>query len=192
MLLSQLLQKTFYTNKTPRGVIVGVGFSLKNCVIKQLLCALQPPTDPTSRKTDFAVNVSAISAVADRISLSHLRPVLPKAQAKLFFDLPVYSHDGVFLGNLIDGETENFTLTRLFTDRNHVFSPSSIAVCRDGIFLRKEVPYPLGQRVPSPLLSQLQTEETSVTRPLLRRAMHQGSLVKLTLSLPPFALLSDS
>ncbi len=191
MLLSQLLQKTLYTNKTPRGVSVGVGVSLKTCVIKQLLCASQAPTAKPSRKTDFAVNVSAISAVADGISLTHIRPVLPKAQAKLFLDLPVYSHDGVFLGNLIDGEMENLTLTRLITDRNHAFPPSSITTCRDAIFLRKETPYPLGQRVPSPLLSQLQTEERSVTKQLLRRAVHQGALVKLTLSLPPFTLLSD-
>lgn len=191
MRLSQLLNKNLYTNKTPRGISVGVAFSLKNCVVKQLLCSSQPPTDKSPRKSDFAINVSAISAVSDGISLTHIRPTLPKPQAKLFLNLPVYSYDGVFLGNLIDGEMENFILIRLFTDRNEAFPPSSISVCRDAIFLRKETPYPLGQRVPSPLLSQLQTEEKSVTKPLLRRAMHQGALVKLTLSLPPFAPFSD-
>ncbi|MBQ8343082.1 MAG: hypothetical protein IJY21_03125 [Clostridia bacterium] len=191
MLLSQLLQKTLYTGETPRGVTVSIGFSLKTHAIKHLLCALQEPPTAQPQNPDFAVNVSSISAVADGISLTRIRPVLPKAQTKLFLYLPVYSHDGVFLGKLTDGEIHNFVLTRLFTDRGNAFSPSSIAVCRDAIFLRKEQPYPLGQRVPSPLLSQLQSDETSVTKPLLRRAVQQGTLVKLTLSLPPFALLSD-
>ena len=123
MRLSQLLNKNLYTNKTPRGISVGVAFSLKNCVVKQLLCSSQPPTGKSPRKSDFAINVSAISAVSDGISLTHIRPTLPKPQAKLFLNLPVYSYDGVFLGNLIDGEMENFILIRLFTDRNEAFPP---------------------------------------------------------------------
>ena len=189
MLLSQLFQKIIYTDETPCALVVGVGFSLKNYTIKHLLCSTQIKKDKDMHLHDFAVNVSAISSVADGISLPRLRPVLPQSAAKLFPNLPVYSHNGTFLGNLTDGEITNYTITSLSTDSNHLFQPSSIAICKDAVFLRKEQPYPLGQRVPSPLLSQLQCSETSVTKPLLRRALRQGALVKLTLSLPPFDVL---
>ena len=191
MLLSQLIHKTIYTGKTPRGITVGVSFSTKTYAIKRLLCSTKIVA-PYTKTPDFAVNVSAISAVADGISLTHVRPVLPQKHATLFLALPVYSHDGTFLGSLTDGDIENFTLVRLYTDRSNAFSPSSIAVCRDAIFLRKEQPYPLGQRVPSPLLSQLNTEDRSVTKSLLRRALQRGKLIKLTLSLPPFSGASTS
>ncbi len=191
MLLSQLFQKRIYTGETPRGVIVGVDFSMKNYTIKHLLCSAQERSPNQRQSPDFAVNVSSVTAVSDKISLARIRPALPKTQAKLFPELPVYSHDGVFLGKLKDGEMDGFTLVQLFTDLGSAFPPSSIAVCRDAIFLRKQLPYPLGQRVPSPLLSKLQTEETLITKPLLRRALQQGALIKLTLSLPPFALLSE-
>ncbi|MBE5747296.1 MAG: hypothetical protein E7352_03860 [Clostridiales bacterium] len=142
------------------------------------------------QRVDFAVNVTAISAVADQVSLTHVRPALPKTQTKLFLNLPVYSHDGAYLGKLFDGEIENFVLLRLTTDLGYTFPSSSITACRDAIFLRKPQPYPLGQRVPSSMLSQLQSEKASVTKPLLDRALRQGALIKLTLSLPPFSLLS--
>lgn len=191
MLLTQLLHKTLCTGDTPRGTTVGVGFSLKTHAVKYLLCSLQRTLTRQPQAPDFAVNVSAISAVADVVSLTRIRPVLPNARNKLFLSLPVYSHDGVFLGNLADGELRDFRLIRLFTDRGDTFSPSSVAVCRDAVFLRREQPYPLGQRIPSPLLPELQSDKTAVTKPLLRRAAKQGTLIKLTLSLPPFALLSE-
>ena len=191
MFLSQLFSKKIFTGETERGNVVGVGFSLKNCAIKHLICSTQTPCKNQPPQTNFAVNVSSISAVADKICLTRIRPIIPKTQTALFPHLPVYSHDGIFLGNLTDGKIKDFVLVQLYTDKNYAFPPSSIAVCHDAIFLRKEKPYPLGQRIPSPILSQLLGEKTSVTKPLLQRALRQGTLVKLTLSLPPFALLSD-
>ena len=190
MLLSQLFQKTIYTDDTPRGIIVGVDFSLKNYAIKHLLCSTQKNANLQPSRSDFALNISSVSAISDKISLSHIRPVLPKTQAKLFPSIPVYSHDGRFLGALKDGETDGFTVIELITDLGNTFPPSAISVCHDAIILRKKAPYPLGQRVPSPMLSQLKTEETLISKSLLRRALQQGALIKLTLSLPPFALLS--
>lgn len=186
MLLSQLIQKRIYVGETPRAVIVGVGFSLKNYTIKELLCASTERAKIT-QTPDFALNAASLPA-GDKISLPRLRPVLPKAPAKLFFSLPVYSHDGAFLGTLTDAETEKLVLTRLYTDQGNAFPPSAIAVCRDAIFLRKDSPYPLGQRVPSPMLSQLDSDSKAVTKPLLRQAIRQGTLVKLTLSLAPFSV----
>ena len=191
MLLSQLFFKTITTDETTRGKVVGIGFSLKSGKIKHLLCSTQSQPQIDLPRTDFAVNTSAITAVADKISLSRIRPIIPKTKTALFPHLPVYSQNGIFLGNLSDGKIKDFVLVQLCTDKNYAFPTSSIAVCHDAIFLRKEKPYPLGQRIPSPMLSQLQGEKTSVTKPLLQRALRQGTLVKLTLSLPPFALLSD-
>ncbi|MBQ4053886.1 MAG: hypothetical protein IJD33_06065 [Clostridia bacterium] len=191
MLLSQLFQKRIYTGETPRGIIVGVDFSLRNYTIKHLLCCTQKTASDQTQHPDFAVNVSCVSAVADKVSLTRIRPALPKTQAKLFPALPVYSHDGTFLGKLTDGETDGFTVIELTTDQGNAFPPSAISVCRDAIILHKKSPYPLGQRVPSPMLSQLQTGETFITKTLLRQALQRGALIKLTLSLSPFDLLSE-
>lgn len=190
MLLSQLLHKRVFVGKTPRGTIAGITFSLKNYAVKHLLCSLRDTFLPPLQCYDFAINFPAVNFTGD-ITLKKLHPVLPRAQAKLFLGLPVYTHDGIFLGELADGEWRDFTLTRLTTDKHHEFAPSDIAVCRDALFLRKKHPFPLGQRVPSPLLSSLRTAESTVTKPLLRRAIQQGALIKLTLSLPPFVLSSD-
>ena len=192
MFLSQLLFKTIYTGKTPRGITVGIGFSRKNHAINHLLCALHTPNPKETPTVDFTVNTSSVLAINDGISLRRIHPVLPKTQTKLFPNLPVYSNDGVFLGNIIDGEVQNFVLHRLFTDLGNDFSPEEIHACRDAIFLRKSQPYPLGQRIPSLLAPKLQSNEKSVTKPLLRRALQKGALIKLTLSLPPFALFSNT
>ena len=113
MLLSQIFLKTISTGDTARGSVVGVVFSLKTGAIKHLLCSTRTPFQNHLPRSDFAVNISSISAIADKISLARLRPIIPKTQTALFPNLPIYSQNGVFLGNLTDGKINNFILTQI-------------------------------------------------------------------------------
>ena len=184
MFLSHLVNKEIYTGKTPRGVCLGVGISLKNQAVKYLLCANAP-----NARAQFAVPVSAVERVAETIQLSRLRPVLPKNCVCLFPDIPIYAYDGTFLGNVVDLEMTEFVATVLYTDGNEDFPASAIAACADAVLLKKEQPYPLGQRIPAPFLP-LFTDKADgvVSKPLLRSAIRKNTLIKLTLSLPPFSL----
>ena len=184
MKLSDLCEKSIYTNKAFQGICRGVGLSLKSHAVRYLLCA----STPTQMGTDFSVGVNAVTEVNERILLSRLRPASPKGCAKIAIGLPVYSFEGGFLGTVTDLDICDFTATTLYTDRGDSFPITSIFACSDAVILRKEQPYPLGQRIPAPLLS-LVTEKSDgvVTKPILRTAIEKGSLVKLTLSLPPFS-----
>jgi sporulation protein YlmC with PRC-barrel domain len=184
MKLSDLCEKSIYTNKAFQGICRGVGLSLKSHAVRYLLCA----STPTQMGTDFSVGVNAVTEVNERILLSRLRPASPKGCAKIAIGLPVYSFEGGFLGMVTDLDLFDFTATTLYTDRGDSFPITSIFACSDAVILRKEQPYPLGQRIPAPLLS-LVTDKSDgvVTKPILRTAIEKGSLVKLTLALPPFS-----
>lgn len=185
MLLSDLIGKPVVVAATARGVCLGVGISLKNYAVKYLLCSSAPNRD----KVDFCVNVSAVEKIGDALFLHRLRPVFPKNCAQITKNLPVFSYDGSFLGSLLDLEIQNFTTTRLITSKK-VFPITALAACSDAVILRKEQPFPLGQRVPAPLVSSFSDKkEQLVTKPLLRAAIEKRALVKLTLSLPPFNVL---
>ncbi|MBQ9714426.1 MAG: hypothetical protein IJV83_03800 [Clostridia bacterium] len=181
MLLSELVRSPIRAGENYRGICLGVGISLKNYSIKYLLCATQADGKP-----DFAVKFSAISSIQNGIRLSALRPVQPNACVKIFFDLPVYTHDGIYLGVIADGELQGYSLTRFITDRKIEFSPADIACARDALLLRKKQAFPLGQRIPAPLLSLFKSRDNIVTKSVLKQAAQQGELIKLTLSLPPF------
>ena len=183
MFLSTLTGKTLYLNKIPRGVVKGVGVSLKNHAVKHLLCG-----NPHSARTHFALPISAIVSIDENVHLSRLRPVLPKNCACLFIGLPVYAYNGGYLGKITELEINNFVATLLHTDTGLEFPVSAIAACSDAVLLKKEQPYPLGQRIPAPFISLLSAKQDGViTKPVLRAAMQKNSLVKLTLALPPFA-----
>ena len=184
MFLSQLVNKEIWVGETARGVCQGIGISLKTQGVKYLLCS----SSPTSR-AQFAVPVSSVKYVGERIILSRLRPVFPKSCACLFLHLPVYAYDGTFMGEVLDVEIEEFIALTMFTGGNEDYPVSAISACADAVLLKKELPFPLGQRIPAPVLSHL-TGKTDglVTRPLLRAAIQKNALVALTLSLPPFDL----
>ena len=184
MKLSDLCEKSIYTNKAFQGICRGVGLSLKSHAVRYLLCA----STPTQMGTDFSVGVNSVTEVNERILLSRLRPASPKGCAKIAIGLPVYSFEGGFLGTVTDLDICDFTATTLYTDRGDSFPITSIFACSDAVILRKDQPYPLGQRIPAPLLS-LVTDKSDgvVTKPILRTAIEKGSLVKLTLALPPFS-----
>lgn len=187
MFISNYLNKTILVGKEERGVCLAIGFSLKNQVLKCLFCATDFQKNP-----DFAVSISAIKSVEDCIQLNRLRTILPNGCARISIGSPIYSYEGDFLGKITDAEIQDGALFRLFTDQDETFPASTIFACNDAVILRKNQPYPLGQRVPAPLLCEINGKKDGfVTRPLLRTAIGKGALIKLTLSLPPFSFISE-
>lgn len=185
MLLSQLVGKNICVGKTVRGVCLGIGISPKNFVVKYLLCA----KSAQSQTVDFSISISAVQEVGDEIFISRLRSVFPKNCDKIFLNQPVYLNEGIFLGALADVELISFTATRLFTDRGTTHSALSIVACSDAVILRKEQAYPIGQRVPAPVVLKISDKnEAVVTRSVLKNAMKNGALIRLTLSLSPFGI----
>ncbi len=193
MQLSQLTEKKVRVGKAVRGTCVGVGISLKSRAVKYLLCSSRQSSSnshsgPVGENPDFAVGINSVEKISeDEISLSHLRAVFPKNCAKISIGKPIYSDEGIYLGKVVDMEMKDFTALRLFTDKGTAYSSLFLAACSDVIILRKEQPFPLGQRVPAPLVfSFLKKNERVVTRSVLRAAVQSGNLLKLTLALPPF------
>ena len=184
MLLSQLVQKPIVVDGNVRGVCLGVGISLKTYAVKYLLCS----SSPARSKTDFCVNLSAVTKIDEAVFLHRLRPVFPKNCAQITMRLPIFSFNGGALGFLQDLEMQNFTVLRFFSE-NKAFPISAVAACSDAVILRKEQPYPLGQRVPAPFLLYFKdVARPIVTKSVLSTAIRERALIKLTLSLPPFSL----
>ena len=186
MLLSQLTNKHIYAGISPKGKCVGIGISLKNYTAKYLLCS---SSAQKSTHEDFCVAVSAIEEIDDAIYLTHLRPSFPKNCAKVYLDKPIYTENGHFIGRVQDVEIENFIALRLFTDATPPLSLSAVAAFSDAVILKKEQPYPIGQRIPAPTVAHFFDKQNPfITKSHLRSAIHQGNLIKVTLSLPPFDL----
>ncbi len=186
MFLTQLTDREIIVGKTQKGVCQGVGISLKTQAVKYLLCA----SSSTSRAR-FAVPVSAVEGVGEQIVLSRLRPVFPKNCACLFLHLPVYGFDGAFLGEVLNLELKDFIATNLITSEGE-YPANAITACADAVLLKKEQPFPIGQRIPAPMLSLVTDKKDSVvTKPILRTAIEKRALIGFTLSLPPFALDLD-
>lgn len=194
MFLTDLTPKPVFVGNNRRGVCLGVGISLKSHAVKYLFCSSifnAKHSASQSANADFAVGISSVCAINDQIHLSKLRSVVPKNCVKIFIGMPVYSNDGVFLGNVADVELQNYAAIRLLTDTNVNHSILSIANGADALILRKEQPFPLGQRIPAPLVSHFSDKTNPVvTRPILRNAIQNGRLIALTLSLPPFQSFS--
>lgn len=182
MFLSDLVKKEIYSKNECKGVCLGVGVSLKTNAVKYLLCTC----NKQSNSPDFALPISAVLSVADKIRLRSLRAVPPKSCVRFFPSLPVYTFDGRFLGKLTDIAIHENTVAKLFLD-DLSLSPREILACADAVILRKEQAFPLGQRIPAPFQARFANKnETVITKSVLRAAKRQGALVKLTLSLPPF------
>ncbi len=184
MLLTELTNKPVFSGKNPRGVCLGVGISLKSHAVKYLLCASE-----TSTEVNFTLSTDAVAHIDERITLTHARPLYPKSCARIFIGKSVYANDGSYLGKVLDLECDHFVATRLYTDQNAVYPVSAISACQDVVIMKKEAPFPLGQRIPAPFLSLLTDKKDGVlTKPLLKVAIEKGALIGLTLSLPPFSL----
>ncbi len=183
MFLKDIVNKQILVGGSVQGICRGVGISLKTCAVKYLLCA----STPSQSAPDFAVSISSVESVTDEIRLTRLRAVYPKSCAKIFLGSPVYSFEGGYLGKVDDLQMQSFIATYLYTDRKERFPVTFLYACLDAVILKKEQPYPLGQRIPAPLLSLVDgKKETLVTKPVLRTAIQRRALVNLTLSLPPF------
>lgn len=177
MLFSQFISKILYLDGDARGVCLGVGVSKKNFAIKYLLCSHGDCSRP-----DFALPVSSLQSIGiHALTLSRIRPAIPKNVFKFLPNKPVYSQDGVYLGVLQDVEFENGVATKLILKPNAQISFSCVQAVADAILLRKNPNYPLGQRIPS-------DSQTLVTKTLLKRTIEQNGLINLTLSLPPFSM----
>ncbi len=186
MFLKELTNKEILSGSTPKGYCRGVGVSLKSHAVKYLLCGGSPAP---AADTDFSVSTAAIVNVGEQIQLTKLRPLFPKSCVRIFIGRPVYSYDGAYLGSVKDLAMQGFAATTLYTDQGAAYPITSITACKDAVILKREQPFPLGQRIPAPLLS-LSSEQKSplVTKQVLRRAIREGKLIQLTLSLPPFGL----
>ena len=186
MLLSELTNKKLFVNNSHRGTCRGIGLSLKSYTVRYLLCASTYAQDDA---VDFSINTSAITSIEEHIQLTRLRSVFPKSCVKIFIGRPVYSFEGIFLGEVSDLEMQDFIATRLFTSRGETYPITSVTACSDAVILKKEQPYPIGQRIPAPILSHYtEKSEAVITKPILRGAIQKGELIKLTLSLPPFRI----
>ncbi len=184
MQLKELTNKEIVVGKTRKGYCRGVALSLKSYAVKYLLCSTT-----LGGEADFALSVNSIKEIGEQILLTSARPLLPKNSAKVFIGRPVYSAEGVYLGKIIDLSLRDFTATYLFTDQEDVYPVNAVVASQDALLLKKEQPFPLGSRIPAPLLF-LYTDKKDglVTKPVLRTAMGQGTLVRLTLALSPFCV----
>ncbi len=182
MFLKELTNKEIFTSQSSKGFCRGVGISLKSHAVKYLLCA-----SSKSSNADFAISTSAIERIEESIHLSKLRPLFPRNCARICIGRPVYTFDGAYLGKVADLEIENHTATRLRTDKNNTYPVSAITACLDAVILKREQPYPLGQCIPAPLQGEFSKQNSPlVTKQILKDAIAQERLIKLTLSLPPF------
>ena len=180
MLFSQFYSKILYLDGEARGVCLGVGISKKNFAIKYLLCSHEDNIRP-----DFALPISALHSIGlHGLTISRIRPAIPKNVFKLFPNRPVYSQAGVLLGTFKDCIIENGVATKILLDTNAQCSFSCITAVADAILLRKIPNYPLGQPIPNPA----DTRQTLVSKSTLKRAIENKTLVSLTLSLPPFSM----
>ena len=67
---------------------------------------------------------------------------------------------------------DSFIALHLITDKGERFPVLHIAACIDAILLRKKPPYPIGQRIPAPVvLDIIQNNEMIVSRSSFGRAI---------------------
>ena len=207
MYLTDLISKEIYVGKTLRGICRGVGFSPKSFSVKYFLCATAKEgmgafciyggveknfAFSKNKETDFAVNFSAVEKTDDEIYLSRLRPAFPKSCFKLFLGVPIFSVDGIFLCRLANAEIYGERITRLIGDDGTTYSAMQIVACSDVLILRKEQPYPIGQRIPAPAVSHiLDKREGIVSKTILKSVIQKNALIRFTLTLPPFDMGYD-
>ncbi len=191
MLLSSIIGKRILSDTTPRGVCTGVGISLKTLTVKYLLCCND--VENAKQRVDFALPFSCVTSVDEVcVHVSKARAVFPKTCAYVFLQKPVFSFDGVYFGRLRDFRFSltndgSFTAATLYTDTGETFAASGVYAFSDAVILKKDRPYPLGQRIPAPIVSHYGGKnQTVVSKTVLRRAIEKSELIKLTLSLPPF------
>ena len=188
MFLTDFINKEIFIGNNPRGVCVGLGISLKTSTVKYLLCASARSYSPHRPHADFAVGVNALESVREVIKLGKTRAIYPKSCARIFLNAPVYAEDGMFLGCLSDLELHALTACKIFTDKHETRNFNAVTAVSDAIILKKEAPFPIGQRIPAPVLSALELSHPLVSKTALKKAALKGELIRFTLALPPFSI----
>ena len=185
MLLSNLIGMPVFVGEKQRGTLQGVFLSAKSKSIKYLLCAIEQK----NTQTTLALSIAALDKIENGIYLKRIRSILPKNATLFQQNCPVYTQDGAYLGSACDLQFYHLTATKLFTEKA-VFPTTAITAVGDAVLLKTDEPYPLGQRVPAPMLSTFSCneEQVLVTRSLLKFVIKNGRLIAFTLSLAPFSI----
>ncbi len=185
MRLSELIGKPVFVGDKQRGTFQGVFLSPKYKTVKYLLCNI----DQKNAKTALAVSVSCVERFEECIVLKRIRSTLPKNAVLFKMGCPAYTEEGTYLGVTLDVEIYNLTATDFFTESGR-FSATAVCAIGDAVLMKKEQPYPIGQRIPAHTLLQLSlpSNVTLVSKPILKNVIKAGRLVSFTLSLPPFHL----
>ena len=178
MLLTQLIHKNVYYLNQAKCVCIGIGVSTKNFAIKYLLCR------SITNKSNFCINFSAIEYIGEDIFLSHLRPVIAKSCIFITLKMAVYTFSGKFLGELLDASIQDFTIKDLILNDRFIIPIENVSAINDVVILKKKQNFPLGERIPAPFSSQ--RSEKLITKAVLKSAMQESRLIRLTLSLPLF------
>ena len=192
MFLSQIIGKPIRKQNVTYGKATGVCVSLKSRALRYLTCL-----STRNFSTEFSVSFASVLDTEDEIILSRLKPLLPQNCVKLTLNRPIYDDTGKYLGFLKDVEFENGYLITLYASDEKRYAATRIIAVNDAIIVRKKQPYPLGQRIPAPaklhFCGDLTQNEKSglITRAVLKNAVQNHSLIRLTLALPPFSNASN-
>lgn len=184
MLLSELVGKRIYSSGKVRGICRGVGIWLKSRTVKYLICA------DIEQEKELFLSVGLIAEISPSgIRMKSFRPVAAQKAARFFCSRPVYSETGDYLGISVDLEMENNHAVALITDGGERYSAYSITALSDAVLIKRRPVFPLGEKIPVPLQSQ--TKSPVVSKAVLKRAIEDGRLITLTLSLPLFTQKSS-
>ena len=180
MLLSQLVGKKIYSAGKIRGICRGVGIQVKSRAVKYLIC-----TD-VEKERELFLSMSAIKEISPSgICLRSFRPTAPQSVSRFFSSRPVYEETGKYLGIAVDLEIQNSFAVSLTTDTGAVYSAYCITAVSDAILLKRRLVFPLGEKIPQELYTQ--TKSPVVSKGVLKQAIDDGQLIRLTLSLPLFS-----
>ena len=183
MLLHTLIGKRIVVNQTPRCVCLGVGVNKNNGKLSFLLCS-----KTQDGANSFSIPFSSIVCVKDDcIIAKKIHPINPTRAYILYTHLPVYSTQGIRLGILTNAKFGQGKLCFLFIDHSPV-PFSQVHAIGDVILLSPKPIFPIGQCVPAPFLLEFGTKNKRITKAVLKKAIQTQSLIRLTLSLPPFRL----
>ena len=181
MLLSELIDKRIIVSNVPRGTCIGVGISKKDGKIKYLCC-----TETNNKQARFFIPISCLSLIENEaLHLQNRRAVFPNKCVYLRNGLNVYTTQGEFLGVLQNAHWKNDVLTALTIDNKRI-PFCAVSAIGDIVLIQNTQRFPLGQPIPDHYKTENTTPIYAVTKTLLKNAIQEQSLIRLTLSLSPF------
>lgn len=179
MLLCELVGKKIYSAGKIRGICRGVGIQVKSRAVKYLICL------DVEKERELFLSINAIKEISKSgILLKSFRPCAPLSVSRFFSSRPVYDETGKYLGIVVDLEIENSFAVSLTTDTGASYSAYSLTAVSDAVLLKRRAIFPLGEKIPERLHQQ--TKSPVVSKAVLKQALADGRLIRLTLSLPLF------